>query len=94
MSLVYLVNDKNYPRLGLAISKRYYKSAVTRNLIKRRHRALFIENIDRLPSIDVVMFSKVPAKHLKTTGKDKIMYGLLKKDWQNFVSYLNKREAH
>lgn len=59
---VYLkANGLNYPRLGLAVSKKNAKKAVTRNLIKRIIRENFRENQEKLKGWDIVFVAKYAA---------------------------------
>jgi ribonuclease P protein component len=51
-------NDLGYPRLGLAISRRYAKGAVARNRIKRVARESFRLNQDRLGGLDIVVLAR------------------------------------
>lgn len=48
----------DYPRLGLAISKKNAKRAVDRNRIKRLIREGFRQETNRLPSVDIVILSR------------------------------------
>jgi len=55
------LNRLNYPRLGLAISKKSAKKAVTRNLIKRIIRESFRLNQQYLTGWDIVFVAKTAA---------------------------------
>jgi ribonuclease P protein component len=52
------VNDREYPRLGLAISRKAAASAVQRNRIKRVIRESFRHKPDKLPPVDVVVMAR------------------------------------
>ncbi len=52
------VNDQEYPRLGLAISRKAASSAVQRNRIKRVIRESFRQNPGDLPAVDVVVMAR------------------------------------
>jgi len=54
-------NDLGSPRLGLAISKKSAKKAVTRNLIKRVIRENFRTNQDDLAGLDIIIVAKYAA---------------------------------
>lgn len=54
-------NDLGCPRLGLAISKKSVKKAVTRNLIKRIIRENFRISQDNLAGLDIIFVSKYVA---------------------------------
>ena len=55
-------NDLDYPRLGLAISKKHAKRAVDRNRIKRIVRESFRQNLVALPAADFVVMAKPMTK--------------------------------
>lgn len=54
----------NYPRLGLAISKKSAKRAVDRNRIKRILRESFRMNQHNLPCVDIIAMCKPSAVKL------------------------------
>ena len=54
-------NELDHPRLGLAISKKSAKKAVTRNLIKRIIRENFRINQDKLKGWDIIFVAKFAA---------------------------------
>jgi ribonuclease P protein component len=58
-------NDRGYARLGLAISRKYTKSAVQRNAIKRLIREAFRSYKKELGAIDMVFVAR-PALSGKT----------------------------
>lgn len=51
-------NDLDYPRLGLAISRRQARRAVDRNRLKRIVRESFRRHAARLPPVDVVVMAR------------------------------------
>ncbi|HFD92589.1 MAG TPA: ribonuclease P protein component [Gammaproteobacteria bacterium] len=51
-------NDKGYPRLGLAISRKNTKNAVQRNTVKRLIREAFRRNRQALGSCDLVFLAR------------------------------------
>ena len=57
-TILWRKNRLNYPRLGLAISKKNAKRAVDRNRIKRLARESFRLETSRLPSVDIVILSR------------------------------------
>lgn len=59
-------NDMDNPRLGLAISKKAAKKAVTRNKIKRTIRESFRLNQARLQDWDVVFVARPAAAQLSS----------------------------
>lgn len=54
-------NQRDYPRLGLIISKRCAKSAVKRNRLKRLIRESFRHSQEGLAGLDVVVIGKTMA---------------------------------
>jgi len=79
-------NDLGHPRLGLAISRKYVKTAVGRNLIKRQVRESFRLHQDIIGNFDVVVVSK--------PGVDKLsrreLRLLLDKHWQELAQRCDK----
>ncbi len=57
-TVLYKENSKNYPRLGLIISKKSCKHASKRNRLKRIIRESFRNNISKLRGHDIVVLSK------------------------------------
>lgn len=55
LSLVYKPNGRGTPRLGLAVAKRFVKTAVKRNLIKRQVRESFRLNKSKIGGFDIVL---------------------------------------
>ena len=55
LSLVYKPNGRGTPRLGLAVAKRFVKTAVKRNLIKRQVRESFRLNKFKIGGFDIVL---------------------------------------
>jgi ribonuclease P protein component len=55
-------NKLTHARLGLSISAKAVGNAVSRNRVKRVVRESFRLNLHRLPSIDVVINARVPAR--------------------------------
>lgn len=51
-------HEKSQPRLGLAVSKKNFKKAVDRNLIKRVIRESFRLNQSKLKGLDIVVMSR------------------------------------
>ncbi|MCP3897080.1 ribonuclease P protein component [Moraxella sp.] len=52
-------NDKNTPRLGLAITKKKLKQAVMRNKVKRVTREIFRLNQHEIADVDLVLIVKI-----------------------------------
>lgn len=57
-------NELEYPRLGLAISKKSAKRAVDRNRLKRIIRESFRINQHKLPCVDIIAMCKPSAVKL------------------------------
>ena len=51
--------EQEYPRLGLAISKRHAPTAVQRNSVKRVIREVFRLNYEALPAVDIIIVSRI-----------------------------------
>lgn len=57
-------NDLNYPRLGLAITKKNFRKAVDRNLLKRIIRESFRLHQHDLDTIDIVVMASREAREI------------------------------
>ncbi len=57
-TVLYRKNTKNYPRLGLIISKKNCRHANKRNRLKRIIRESFRRNISKLKGHDIVVLNK------------------------------------
>lgn len=78
-------NNLDYPRLGLAISKKCAKRAVDRNQIKRIFRESFRLNKANLPAVDIIAMCKPSAVKLD----NKAMRHQIDMQWQ----FINKKFA-
>ena len=58
----YCLNDNENPRMGVIVSKRVSKRAVTRNRIKRQVREWFRLNQHRVSGLSVVIIAKESAE--------------------------------
>ena len=79
-------NDRQQPRLGLAIAKKHMRRAVDRNRVKRQIRESFRLYKDTLPAIDVVVL----AKHVTNKKTNSELAAALKQHWQNLVTQCAK----
>jgi ribonuclease P protein component len=70
-------NEYSYPRLGLAITKKNIKKAVTRNFIKRTVRENFRLQQHQLSSIDIVVLARKDA----ATATSALLKHSLDKHW-------------
>jgi ribonuclease P protein component len=61
-SLSVLANHETYPRLGLSIATRIFRTAVARNRIKRLARESFRLNQHSLPPVDVTVSAREAAR--------------------------------
>ncbi|HEX3948830.1 MAG TPA: ribonuclease P protein component [Steroidobacteraceae bacterium] len=61
-SLSVLANHETYPRLGLSIATRTFRTAVARNRIKRLARESFRLNQHSLPPVDVTVSAREAAR--------------------------------
>ena len=75
-------NGMDNPRLGLAVSKKAAKKAVSRNLIKRVIRESFRLNQVQLRGWDLVFVAKPPAKDLTSAQ----LHHLLLTIWKRIAS--------
>jgi len=66
-------NGLDFARLGLAISKRNIRTAVSRNRIKRLTRESFRRNQAKLAGLDIVV---VAQKRIAVADGDKLSYSL------------------
>jgi ribonuclease P protein component len=58
MTMLAVPNDRDYPRLGLAISRKAARSAVARNRIKRHIRETFRHRQAELGGLDLVVIAR------------------------------------
>jgi len=72
-------NELESPRLGLAISKKAAKKAVTRNKIKRIIRESFRLNQYQLKNWDMVFVAKSAAKQLSSEQLQRLMLTIWKR---------------
>ena len=70
-------NQRDYPRLGLIISKRCAKSAVQRNRLKRLIRESFRHSQRRLAGLDIIVIGKAQA----VTKTNQELFTLLGRQW-------------
>jgi len=64
-SLCVLANHETYPRLGLSIATRTFRTAVARNRIKRLTRESFRLNQHLLPPVDITVSAREAARAAK-----------------------------
>ena len=74
-------NVLSYPRLGLAVAKKHAKLAVQRNRVKRIARESFRQNINSLPSIDIVLLVR---KGITDVNNEEL-HQCLKNLWQQLA---------
>lgn len=72
-----IVNELTYPRLGLAIAKKQVKRAVDRNKVKRSARESFRLQQCKIGHLDVVVMARREA----ATASSKILQASLDKHW-------------
>ena len=78
-------NDKSRTRLGLSIGKKVGK-AVVRNKLRRWIKEYFRLNKHLLPSADIVVAARSPAKELVSAGK----YGDTEKNLTSLIEQLTR----
>lgn len=59
-------NNQNHPRLGLIVSKKKVRKAVSRNRIKRIIRDSFRLNQHQLPDVDVIVLAYHPVDKVES----------------------------
>jgi len=72
-------NAYDYPRLGLAITKKKLAKAVARNRIKRLIRDSFRHHLEELEGLDIVVLSHSCVK----TTSNKVILDRLHQHWNN-----------
>ncbi len=70
ITLLAIPNDEQFPRLGLAISRKVARTAVARNRVKRVSRESFRLRQSELGALDVVILGRngVASQSLRTLG--------------------------
>ena len=58
LTVLFRPNDLGHSRLGLAVSKKHTRTAITRNLVRRIVKESFRLQGDKLGSLDIVVLSK------------------------------------
>lgn len=79
-------NGREYPRLGLVISKRNIKTAVGRNRVKRQIRDSFRHHSAQLAGLDIVVLSR----HATCESTNQTLRNSLNRHWRR----LEKRCAN
>lgn len=74
-------NGRDYPRLGLAISKRNVKTAVGRNRVKRLVRESFRRHRQQLGGLDIVVLSR----HATHDSSNPGLLHSLNRHWRRLV---------
>lgn len=81
LSVMARANGRNFPRLGLAISKRQVREAADRNRIKRVSRESFRLHQRQLAGFDFVVMARSPASQ----ADHEHLHRSLRKHWQRLV---------
>ena len=74
-------NNKAFARLGLAISRKAVRAAVSRNKVKRTIRESFRTHSDILTGLDIVVMAQQQVK----PGESRIMNQSLRSHWQRIL---------
>jgi ribonuclease P protein component len=74
-------NGLEWPRLGLAVSRRHAGSAVTRNRVKRIARESFRSRQHEIGGLDVIVMSRAPA----ATADNATLFTSLEGHWQRLL---------
>lgn len=85
-TVLFTGNQQDYPRLGLAITKKVAKRAVDRNRIKRIVRESFRLNQHRLGRVDIVVLAR--SKAIETANQQ--LFASLEKHWNRLEQYQAK----
>ena len=86
--VLYQQNNRDAPRLGMAISKRKCSQATTRNRLKRVIRESFRLNKEKIGDLDIVVLNRSAA----ATTDNKALFDSLGKHWLQCQSGLVKNE--
>lgn len=81
ITLLYRPNDKPQPRLGLIVSKKHTRTAITRNLVRRIAKESFRQYLNDIGSFDVVLLSK---RGIEAVDK-KTLRASLDKQWETMI---------
>jgi ribonuclease P protein component len=74
-------NGLDHARLGLAVSKRNVRAAVSRNRVKRIIRESFRKNREKLAGLDIVVVSQ---KRTAAADRNRLLYSL-NKHWETII---------
>ena len=58
LTVLFRFNDLSHPRLGLIVSKKHTRTAITRNLVRRIIKESFRLHGNKLGSVDIIVLSK------------------------------------
>ena len=77
--IVALNNDKNTPRLGLSVGKKFANSAVKRNRVRRVLRAAFRLQAQNIGAWDIILIPNAPDRSYRTPIIEKELMKLIGK---------------
>ncbi len=80
-------NNQNHPRLGLIVSKKKIRKAVSRNRIKRIIRDSFRLNQHQLPDVDVIVLAYHPVDKVESL----VLRQSLCKHWDKLTRQFQKQ---
>lgn len=80
-TVLFVKNELQHPRLGLAIAKKIIKKAVARNTIKRAVRESFRLNQHQLGNVDIVVLARRDAANVSA----KILATALQQHWLKLI---------
>ncbi len=86
--VLYQQNNRDLPRLGMAISKRKCSTAAGRNRLKRVIRESFRLNRDKIGGLDIVVLNRSAA----ASTNNKALYESLGRHWLKCQSESVKNE--
>lgn len=79
-------NHRQYPRLGLAITKKKIKNAVTRNRVKRIVRESFRHHKEHIKGLDIVVLSQSQAAAVP----NEVLFNSLHNHWLKLAERCKK----
>ena len=88
VTIVVRPNEADHPRLGLAVSRRVARSAVTRHRLKRHIRESFRHHTESLAGLDVVVLAR-PGAAKMDSGR---LRGVLTRGWCRAADMVRRNE--
>ncbi len=80
ITIKYIFNQLDYPRIAVVISKKISKKAVQRNILKRRIKEIIRSIIKELKNIDIVLIPKKEILEKNFSQLKEIIIDLIEKE--------------